>query len=286
MARMHIFTPDEQAVFDAPPVFTPGERQKFFAIPDSLGPFLENLRTPVNTVAFLMTLGYFRATKRFFARQFHDADVAYVTRLLGLESEPIDLGAYEKSMQSRHRQLILDYLGFRAFNNQARQEMAQDIHTMVRSQMRPKQMLMRVIETLEQRKIEIPSAYALTDLVMTETAQHKRVLIELLDANLSEAERALLDVLLEKSDNGNEDQDLLLRRYRLTLLKKISQSTRPSKIRASVNDLRILAQLYQQLEPTINKLDLSPEGIRYHAHAVLRSDAFHFARRHEDDRHL
>ena len=285
MARMRILTPAEQAAFDTPPVFTHSERQKFFAIPTSVGGLLVPLRTPANQVGFLVMLGYFRATKRFFARQFHDTDVRYVARLLDIDAVPLDLDTYEKSVQSRHRQVILEYLGFRPFDEHARHAMAQEIQTMIRAQMRPKPMLLRVLELLEYQKIAIPSAYALTDLVLTEMARYQRTLTALVEANLSTTDRTLLDALLEKVDSDAE-QDLPLRRFRLTLLKTISQSTRPSKIRAAVDDLRILQQVYQQLEPLLQALDLSPDGIRHYAHAVLKTAVFHFARREDEDRYL
>ena len=51
MARMRIFTPAEHTAFETPPVFTPSERQQFFAIPPSVQGLLPTIRTPVNQVA-------------------------------------------------------------------------------------------------------------------------------------------------------------------------------------------------------------------------------------------
>ena len=155
MPRMRILTPAEQAEFDSPPVFNWGQKQKFFQTSEGLESVLDSLRTPVNTVGFMLSLGYFRAAKRFFGRQFHQQDVEYVTRKLGYLPELIDLECYEKSVHSRHRKLILEYLGFREFNTEARQEVVKEIRTMVRSQMRPKSMLVRAVEILEARKTEI-----------------------------------------------------------------------------------------------------------------------------------
>ncbi len=41
MARMRIFTPAEHTAFETPPVFTPSERQQFFAIPPSVQGLLD-----------------------------------------------------------------------------------------------------------------------------------------------------------------------------------------------------------------------------------------------------
>jgi len=72
----------------------------------------------------------------------------------------------------------------------------------------------------------------------------------------------------------------------LTLLKKISQATRPAKIQAAVEDLQTLRPLYQQLAPLLQALALSPAGLLYYAHTVLKSGGFHFARRGNEERYL
>lgn len=83
MPRMQILTPAEYAAFETPPIFTSVERKQFFDLSQSLLSLLSTFRTPANQICFVLALGYFKATKRFFARQFHEADAAYVARQLG-----------------------------------------------------------------------------------------------------------------------------------------------------------------------------------------------------------
>ena len=78
MPRMQILTPAEHAAFETPPVFTSIERRRFFYLSQSVWDRLPTFRTPINQIRFVLTLGYFKATKRFFARQFHSADATYV----------------------------------------------------------------------------------------------------------------------------------------------------------------------------------------------------------------
>ena len=148
MPRMRILSPAEHAAFDTPPVFTNVERQRFLHMPESLEVLLAPLRTPVNQVGFVVTLGYSRATKRFFAQPFHQVDVDYVTGQLGYLPGLITLDSYAKAVQSRQRTLILDRLGSRPFNAQVRQEIAEEIHTMVGSLLRLKTIFMCVLEIL------------------------------------------------------------------------------------------------------------------------------------------
>ena len=80
MPRLPFLSPEEHAAFDTPPVFTNAERQRFFALSHSLYTLLRSFRTLTNQICFVLALGYFKATQRFFARQFHEPDAAYVPR--------------------------------------------------------------------------------------------------------------------------------------------------------------------------------------------------------------
>jgi TnpA family transposase len=286
MPRMQILTAAEQKAFDTPPVFSDADRLTFFHVSDSLGAVLATLRNPTNRVCLVLSVGYFRVAKRFFVAPFNQADVAYVTHQLGYAVEQIDLGAYDaKASASRHRRLTLDYLGFRPFNDQVQQAMAQEIRTMVRSQVRPKAIFLQILTLLETRKTEIPSAYALTELITKESQQHQRHLTHTIETHLSPTHRTLLDALLDKQEPlWQPEPDV--QRYKLTLLKRFSQSTKPAKIKANLEDLRLLRPLYQEMETVVDALDLTPEGVRYYANAVLKSQIFQVARRADDDRHL
>ena len=70
------------------------------------------------------------------------------------------------------------------------------------------------------------------------------------------------------------------------MLKRFSQSTKPARIKANLEDLRTLRPLYRAVESVVTALDLTPDGIRYYANAVLKSRVFQVSRRAEEDRHL
>ena len=55
---------------------------------------------------------------------------------------------------------------------------------------------------------------------------------------------------------------------------EIASLTRPSRIKESVEDWRTLHPLYDQLAPIITSLDLTHEGLRYYANAVLKAQVF------------
>ena len=75
-------------------------------------------------------------------------------------------------------------------------------------------------------------------------------------------------------------------RYRLTLLKRLSQSTRPTKIRERLADLGVLKELHAKVAPILSVLNLGSEGIRYFAGSVARMRTTNLRRRADDDIHV
>ncbi|NOT53983.1 MAG: Tn3 family transposase [Deltaproteobacteria bacterium] len=286
MARLQILTPSEVRTFETPPVFTASDRELFFQIPASLHTLLSAQRTVTNRIGLLITIGYFRATKRFFTQPFPPADIDDVAQRLGCLPGLVDLTAYDaKATTSRHRQLTLTYLGFRPFDEEARLALAQEIHTMIRSQQRLKPMFFRAVAILATRKIEIPSVHVLTSLIASELRQHRQRLAETLAHHLSPQQRTLLATLVERPVTADQDPPPLARSP-FTLLKRFSHSTRPSRIKANLEDRRTLLPFYRDLAPVLAALDLTPDGVRYYAKSVVKARPEQVSRRTDADREL
>ena len=79
MPRMRILTANEQGAFDKPPEFDHRDRKRFFDFPKSLLMATASLRNVNHQIGFLVSCGYFRATRRLFApMDFRERDLAYV----------------------------------------------------------------------------------------------------------------------------------------------------------------------------------------------------------------
>ena len=115
MPRISVLNAEEKHAFDSPPVLNSDQRKQYFDVTPRVAATLEQLKSPTNKVCFLIATGYFKATKRFFGRTFHQRDVEYVARQLGFLPELIDPESYEETTQRRHRQFIRDLLGFQNY---------------------------------------------------------------------------------------------------------------------------------------------------------------------------
>lgn len=172
----------------------------------------------------------------------------------------VHVDIYSTGTYARHQSIILSYFGCNRFDEPAKKFIASEIATLVRVQYRPKLVLMEVIQILTRQKIEIPSYNVLAGLIVIAINRHPSELSTIVEAGLSKKQRTSLDALLEKElDNGTSESWC----YRLKLLKRPFQSTRPIKIRANLADLDTLHTLYLDLKPLVKHLDLSYACARY-----------------------
>jgi hypothetical protein len=266
MPRMQILNALEREAFETPPVFTSLQRRQHFDFPAGIQRLATALRTPANRLGFLLHAGYFVAAKRFFlVRTFQPRDLAYVAGRLGLGPDPPALAPYDGHTLARHQAAIRRYYGFRPFEALGRAVLGEEIARLVAAQLKPKVIFWRCVDLLVREKIEVPGYFPLAALILRAINRRNWALVDACEQALTPGVRALLDELLvqEPADAGASVGKTTA--YRLTLLKKLSQSTQPAKVKARVADLTVLAGLHDQLQPVLKALALSPEGIHYYA---------------------
>ena len=279
MPRMRILSPSEQEAFDKPPLLDHRERKKYFDLPKTLMDAVARLRTPASQIGYVLACGYFRATKRFYLPQgFHQRDIDLAARMLGLQISDFTSDAYAKQTRARHHHLILDFHGFTSFDQEIETGLVAEIETMARTHLKPRLMFDRCVDHLIQHRVQVPRSGVLLELIRSGLHARKAELIGLMDAQLTDDARTLIDDLFTTVEDQN--------RYRLTLLKKLSQSTRPTKIKEAIADFKTLATLHGQLLDVLTALDLGVAGVRYYAGSVLRSEMFQIQRRGASDRYI
>ena len=284
MPKMKILNAVEQAEFDSPPEFDSTNRKKHFDFPMGILQLAEQLRTSTNKTCFLIASGYFSATKKFYSpQQFRQVDIEYVCRKFGDGHQQVMSTQYAKQTLLRHEEMILAFYGFRPFNPKNHPFIQHEINILVALQLKPQMVFYRLVDILIREKVAVPTCHRLSNIILRALHLHKMRLIEKVESHLSTEMRRLLDSLFEKT---MKDSRRASNRYRLTLLKKCSQSTRPSKIKETVEDFEVLKTLHSSVLGILEILALPPAAIYYYANSVIRSDTFNTARRTEEDRYL
>ena len=284
MALISILTTEEKKRFETPPVFSSQERKRYFRFPAGVLKIAEELRTPTTKVCFLTAYGYFKATNKFFNKQFLLSDLAFIARKQNIPENSIKLSEYQTRLYHEHKTKILELLGATKFDNTAKKLIEKEIFVMVRSQLRPKHILQQIVDILLRNKIEIPGYFTLVEVISKSMLVYKKELGEIIEKQLTPENRLLLDTLLEREETTSEDDKF--KRYKLTLLKKFYQSTRPMKVKANTEDLATLSNLFHRLETVITAINLSDEGIRYYAQFVLQSRTNQMLQKSEQDKYL
>ena len=287
MPRMKILNSVERGVFESPPIFNSAERKRCFDFPAPLQEIATSLRTATNQVVFLLSCGYFKATKRFYpVPTFHQRDLAYVSDRTAAAQETIDLADYPRQTMARHQAAILEFYGFRTFKPHGRELLAAGIARLVQSHLKPKLIFSRAVEVLVRDKVEVPGYFPLAALILTAINQHNRRLTATVEALLTPESRALLDALLlqETTEEGSPPGKTVA--YKLTSMKKLSQSTKPSKVKERVADLKLVHERFRLLKPVLDHLNLGPDGIQYYAYGVIKAEIFQLTRRGAHERYL
>ncbi|MGI9417576.1 MAG: Tn3 family transposase, partial [Geminicoccaceae bacterium] len=277
MPRMRILSAPEQEAFDKPPRLDHRERKKVFEFPKALLKMAKSMRSRGHQIGFLVSCGYFRATRRFYvSADFEARDIAYVANQLGAGDAPAIV--YPDRTRQRHQQRILEFYGFTPFDGGAEAALVIEIATMAQTHLKPRLIFDRCVDFLIQHRVQVPRAGTLLELIRSGLQAHKTKLVALMDAHLTNEARVLLDDLFTAPEDRN--------RYRLTLLKKLSQSTKPTRIKEGITDFETLAALHDQLDGILSVLDLGVTGIRYYAGSVLKSEVFQIHRREANDRYI
>ena len=284
---MNILNAVEREAFESPPVFNSVQRKQYFDFPTELRRLAGELRAPTHQLGFLLSAGYLKAAKRFFPPSaFHRRDLEYVARQLELEDLSFDFSDYNPRTRQLHEITIRTFYGFRVFDPEARRLLLKEIAGMVRSQLKPKLMLWLCIDALVREKIEVPSYTRLTKLILGAINRRKQELATIIEHALDQDARGLLDGLLTQEPIEGGTAPGKTSAYKLTSIKKLSESTRPSRIKERVADLDLVGGLYHQLSPALRTLALNAEGIVYYAHSVIKSEIFQVTRRNDPDRYL
>ena len=87
MTPLIILSKEEIVAFETPPRFTAEERKYYFALPDWAKALITKLETPTSRIGFILQLGYFLATSKFYPKDmFYSEDIAFIQKRFGIDN--------------------------------------------------------------------------------------------------------------------------------------------------------------------------------------------------------
>lgn len=272
-------------LFESSPSFNSAERKKYFHPSEWLKSTISEYDTDTNKVGFVLMFGYFQATKRFVpTKYFARRDIESVSNRLNIKVESIDFTGFHRQTIMRYKKIILKHFGYSAFDDESRQLVIKEAVLLVKKQLKPKSVFLLLIQLILSKRIEIPRYHMLSEIITNAFNEFEKSLAKKIESYLEPAHQKLLDTLLERENN--DIPSATIKRYKWTLLKRISQSTRASKVKENIKDLQTIHEIFYSIQSVVEKMDLSPTIIHYYANWAKKARIFHIVSKSEWKRHL
>lgn len=264
MPRITLLTEEERHQYEHPPILTLEEKTLYFSITQPLEKKIKHLHTTTNKVCFMLQYGYFTARKRFFSvNTFRQDDIIYVAKLLGVQVEAINLNKYKTNMSNVHKKSILKMQHYTLLESKDLTWFIQEVNRRVERLTNPRQIFFELIQLLSDHHLALPSYHMLSELISQKYNEYETRLINIIKLALQNDLKCRLRDLL----NANFSSSTAM----LNQLKNITQSTKPKAIRASIDIFNQLGDLFKQLYPVIQQLNLTPQSVTYYATWVKKS---------------
>ncbi len=271
MAKIKILSPQEEKTFKSVPSFNLQKRKSVFSLTPLIKKEIKSLKTENAKIAFVLLLGYFKTTGKFFDKtKFEKKDFDFVLKQLKIQMTFSDfLDNYERYLFHRQKKAVLKFTHHTEFDQI---QAVNFLSTQVQYSMNARKLFFTIVDWLIEHSIEVPSYFKLTELVNETIQNYEEKLKSTLSLFLTEKEKLLLDSLFDK-DEYNQ--------YKITLLKSISQSDNVSKIKTSIQEFLTIQNLFKELDFVIQKLNLDLNTWRSYAYWVDKSRSYNLLKKED-----
>lgn len=272
MPRIQLLKESDIRLFDNPPLISEENYKTVFNLAN-LYEFGLSFRKHVNKVGFIIQRGYFLVANKFYVPQdYHDKHVNFVCHLCGVPK--VDINEYNRSLYTKHRSIILEHMGYASFIS-FKKTFILEAKDLVKTSLRPREIFNSLISILNERKIEQPRYYFFADSISSALNEFETNLINEIDVYLSQDEKDNLDSLMQLPSSENREVSAS-NPYLITQLKKPIQAITPKKIKESLDEFEIIAELHSNYKHIFDSVGLLNELINYYAVWVIKAEHIQF----------
>ncbi len=272
MTKLVILPPLKQREFDSPSKLNSKKRALFFSLDHDIMEFVKTLRTPVNQVGFILQLGYFRANGKFFTPQyFRSPDIDHVCKMLGFDSNTINMMIYQEKAIRDHRKKIFEFLQWHPLDSNNQEKIKKHIEWSIPQQLSLQRVFYSIIEYCFHNKIEFPSYNLLSTLITNAYNTLEKNLINDVTQKLSVGHREKLNQILGTGEIDKTESKTL---PSLADLKKINQSLRPMDIKETLNGFQIFKDYFDTFQSILDDLNISDQLTEHTATWVQKATSF------------
>lgn len=203
MTKLVILTTSEQRAFDSPPRFHKIDRPRYFSVSPEIRQLgFNKLRTDVNRVGFILQLGYFRATGKFFvAESFRKRDVQYVCKILEINKK-IDIQLYSKTSRKNHRDTILSLSGWSLPDESHDKKLISQAQWFIEQQLSPRKVIKALVEYCWNNKLTIPTYSKLSAYITDHFNEYEEQLLGIIKKEITVEQDESLRMLFNPADKS------------------------------------------------------------------------------------
>ncbi len=265
---LKIYSENEIREFDKVPEFNKEQRQEYFDI-TLYKEYADYFKTPLNFIVFVLMYGYFKHNCRFYkTNEFREADIQYVINQCNIEYD-LDFNEYHRNTFTRHKKLISKSIGARLFIDW-KIDFENEVNALVRTALRPKQIIKTLLRICKENKFEIPSYRIFAETISKSLNNLENELLNKVDKSLSDNQKNTIDVILKMGKDNNKPISPT-NPYLVTTIKSPEQEITPRKIKQSLDDFSIVADLYKEFTDCLDSLELSDQLLNYYAVWLIKS---------------
>jgi len=275
MPLINVLTEPQINEYEQPPVFTASERKHFLTMPISIKDKINSFTTTTNKIGFQLMFGYFLARKRFyFKEQFHQRDIQFLCKRLGVLSFAFTPKHYRQTTYTRHRTIILKYFAFKSYQPTIHdRKLIKAIEPQIYAWEDNERIIKFILDWLEFRQIELPTYYNLQSIITLAIRERNKKIRHRFNLLLGDFHRSALDKLVEKQTENGRDE------YLITSLQSLSPSDSPKQIRANMEKFQLILNLFKAVQLLMRQMNFSDNAIRYFGEFVTASKAYNLKRR-------
>ncbi len=280
-SRLEILSQQSIDFHNNPPKFNAEQRKKYFYISNDIKNLICNIRGKANKVFFVVTYVYLKETAQFYSKAYQ-RDINYVCKALNFDISQLNWEDYQKDTQRAHRYRLASHLGLTYSRLYEDIEIKQEVDKQLHEAKNLRRIFFDVINFLREKKMVIPDYVEIENLISNTYDEKNKELINIVKTNLSQQGKDKLEDLLAKDESPSTGKT----KYKLTHTKRFSHSTKLNKIRNNIEIYHDLFDIYSEIKPVFQKLNLSQGNIKSFASAVQYRDIFRFKRTDDNNRYL
>ena len=254
--RLVILSESEIQTLFARPSFSSDDREFYFSLDPDETLIFESFRQTNAKLLFLIQLGYFKATHRFFVFSWNEvlADCEYLLQRYFLQ-EALPKTIPSKNTRLAQQKIILQCHNYRSFGQREHRWISDKAQKLAKIHVQPRFLLTELLQILDTERITVPGYSTFQKVIGASTNHEQQRLSACIKGQVPENIKTTLNDLLVMEGSF----------YQLTALKKRAKDFRLKHVRNEIQKHTSISHLYNFSNTFLPKLEISNENIRYYA---------------------